>query len=302
MKRYYFNLFGYRFFLSLMILSPLCAVAPSRGAAEQESCGPALTEIRVPQSLSDRAEAVLFGLRKFPSSDVLKELVKTQDKALLDTVRRDIEAIRPCCEMLRVLPPTQGKKLVLLADAVLWQGQWLYGMYLGEFGIEVEAPFDVGMSELSKSAAILKSVMRGDTEVSREVEDVLRGLVCLAGGERMLDYPASLYDEQMSEDYKTALQFYKDFCAAVSAEHEAQVISLLKEQEPVLAYFTAKGEGEIWRVNRLALDFRAALKDLRLAGKEPYPQLAVGNRPPSVMKALQPFFAAFPALKELLQP
>lgn len=289
--------------LFFLIFVAACVLEPCRA---EEGRPPERTLVRssaVQNKLSDCATEVLLAFTQFPESNLLKNLLESGgDAELIAIIRKSMDSIRPCCEMLRTLPPERVKELVLQADAVLWQGQWLYGMYLGEFGIAVEAPFDVGLWDLSHSASLLQQVLSGKMRVSPEVESLLRELVQLVGGEQVLTYPAAWCDEQLCQDYKTALQFYKDFCAAVSAEHEAQVISLLKEQEPVLAYFTAKGEGEIWRVNRLALDFRAALKDLRLAGKEPYPQLAVGNRPPSVMKALQPFFAAFPALKELLQP
>ncbi|MBR1978257.1 MAG: hypothetical protein IJ985_01990 [Akkermansia sp.] len=285
-----------------LMFATACVLEPCRAAEERP---PELTPVQAPavqNKLSDRATDVLLAFTRFPESNQLENLVESGDAELIAIVRKSMDSIRPCCEMLRALPPEQVKELVLLADAVLWQGQWLYGMYLGEFGIEVEAPFDVGLWDLSHSARLLQQVLSGKKRVSPEVESLLRELVQLVGGEQVLTYPAAWCDEQLCRDYKTALQFYKDFCAAASAENEAQVIELLREQEQVLAYFTAKGEGEIWRVNRLALIFRTALEDLRFHGEDPYPQLSVGNRPPSVMKALQPFFAVFPALKELLQP
>jgi len=289
--------------LFFLIFAAACVLEPCRAAEEPP---PELRHVRAPavqNKLSDRATEVLLAFTQFPESNLLENLVESGgDAELIAIIRKSMDSIRPCCEMLRTLPPERVKELVLLADAVLWQGQWLYGMYLGEFGIAVEAPFDVGLWDLSHSARLLQQVLSGKKRVSPEVESLLRELVQLVGGEQVLTYPAALCDEQLCQDYKTALQFYKDFCAAVSAENEAQVIELLREQELVLAYFTAKGEGEIWRVNRLALVFRTALEDLRFHGEEPYPQLSVGNRPPSVMKALQPIFAVFPALKELLQP
>ncbi len=274
--------------------APLPCTAPLKKAVAQ-------------QSLSEQAEAVWFAYTRLPKSWLLEKLVDAGDgeiggDELIDFVRKDIEAIRPCSEMLRTLPSERVKELFMLVDAVLWQSQWLDGVYRGEFGVEVEAPFDMGLKDLSRSAAIVKSVLKGEKAVSPEVESVLRMLVELVGGEQVLDYPAAWYDEQWAVDYKTALQFYKEFCAAACAEDEAQAVAKLKELEQVVAYFAAKGEGEIWRVNKLAGFFYASLVDLRAGGLSPYPEpvLSEKYRTPSRMKALQPFIDTFPALKDLL--
>ena len=165
-----------------------------------------------------------------------------------------------------------------------------------------EYPFDVGLLELSHSTKIVKEVLKGEKEVSPEVASLLRELVEQVGGEQVLDYPAAWYDEQLAEDYKTALQFYKDFCAAASTEDEAQAVAKLKELEQLIGYFAAKGEGEIWRVNKLAYFFHATLTSLREYELSPYPEpvLQAKLRTPARMKALQMFTNAFPALKELL--
>ena len=262
-------------------------------------------------SLSMQAEEVFLAFTLFPSSELLKKLVNPADgeveEELLAMARAGIAAIRPCCEMLRTMPPERVKELMLLADAVLWQSQWLSNVYMGEFGVECEYPFDVGLLELSHSTKIVKEVLKGEKEVSPEVASLLRELVEQVGGEQVLDYPATWYDEQLAEDYKTALQFYKDFCAAATAETEAQAIALLKEQEEVMAYFVAKGEGEIWRVNKLAFFFHATLLDLQWEHKcAPYsasysePILPQEYRTAPRLKALQPFIETFPALRELL--
>lgn len=257
-------------------------------------------------SLSMQAEEVFLAFTLFPSSELLKELVNPADgevdEELLAMARADIAAIRPCCEMLRTMPPERVKELMLLADAVLWQSQWLSNVYMGEFGIECEYPFDVGLLELSHSVKIVKEVLKGEKEVSPEVASLLRELVEQVGGEQVLDYPEAWYDEQLAEDYKTALQFYKDFCAAASTEDEAQAVAKLKELEQLIGYFAAKGEGEIWRVNKLAYFFHATLTSLREYELSPYPEpvLQAKLRTPARMKALQMFTNAFPALKELL--
>lgn len=290
-----------RALLTILLVLPTLA-APRVAAIEQEPASALERETPSPNSLSEQATDVWFAFTQFPASDLLKELVESDDDELVAILRKDIDAIRPCCEMLRTLPPERVKELVLLADAVLWQSQWLSNVYLGEFGIECEYPFDVGLCELSHCAEIVKQVLRGKTAVSPEVEALLRELVELVGGEQVLDYPAACYDEQLAEDYKTALQFYKDFCAAATAETDAQAIALLKEQEEVLAYFAAKGEGEIWRVNMLAMMFHATLMELRECDYAPYPEPVLPEklRTPARMKALQLFTDTLPALRNLL--
>lgn len=285
-----------------LVFAAACVLEPCRAA---EELPPKLMPVRTPAAqdrLSDRATDVLVAFTQFPDSNLLEELVVSGDAESIAIIRKSLDSIRPCCEMLRTLPPEQVKELILLADAVLWQSQWLSGFYLGEFGIECEAPFDVGLWDLSHSAELLQQVLSGKKKVSPEVESLLRELVQLVGGEQVLDYPAAWCDEQLGEDYKTALQFYRDFCAAASAEDEQQALTMLKEQEEVLAYFAAKGEGEIWRVNMLAITFHAALIELRDHNEAPYPSpiLPVDLRTPARLKALQPFTDTFPALKNLL--
>lgn len=284
-----------RALLTILLVLPTLA-APRVAAIEQEPAAALERETPSPNSLSEQATDVWFAFSQFPASDLLKELVESDDDELVAILRKDIDAIRPCCEMLRTLPPERVKELVL------WQSQWLSNVYLGEFGIECEAPFDVGLMELSKSAGLVKQVLSGQKTVSPEVEALLRELVELVGGEQVLDYPAAWCDEQLAEDYKTALQFYKDFCAAATAETDAQAIALLKEQEEVLAYFAAKGEGEIWRVNMLAMMFHATLMELRECDYAPYPEPVLPEklRTPARMKALQLFTDTLPALRNLL--
>lgn len=173
-----------------LMFATACVLEPCRAA---EELPPELTLVQAPavqNKLSDRATDVLLAFTRFPESNQLENLVESGDAELIAIVRKSMDSIRPCCEMLRALPPEQVKELVLLADAVLWQGQWLYGMYLGEFGIEVEAPFDVGLWDLSHSARLLQQVLSGKKRVSPEVESLLRELVQLVGGEQVLTYPA----------------------------------------------------------------------------------------------------------------
>lgn len=291
-----------RRFFCLGMLSALCVSVPCLAAAETAQ---PVAEMRVAphaQSLCTQAEDMYQAMTLLPNYDVLSELVRTQDARSLNTLQKTWEELRPCCESLRRLSPERLKELVLLADAVLWQSRWLESVYLEEFGIETEVPFDVGLIELSKSAKLLKDVRNGTVAVSPELAAVLRELVLLVGGDHALEYPSAWRDERVAEDYKTALQFYKDVCAAASSPDEAQAVSLLKEQEEVLDYFARKGEGEMWRVNKLAHFFHAALQTLQSRGEHPYstPVVPPAMRTDARMNALQPFCDKLPAFKELL--
>lgn len=294
---------AHRFFSMLACLGAASAVlwAAERPSPQCEMA-PAVTPA-LPGTLKEQADLVLQAWSQFPTCSEWEEYLSSAEAGQLAELRRKIAAIRPCCEMLRALPPARRKALILQADAVLWQRQWLYGMYLGEYGIEVEAPFDVGLCDLSHTATMLKAVLNGKRRVTPEVQSVVQELVQMLGGEHVLDVPLAWQDEQLAEDYKTALQFYKDFCAAAAAPQEAQSLRMLQELLPVCDYFSRKGEGEIWRVNQLAFAFRTALQDLRHYKMAPYPTpvLLPQWRTPARMKALQSFVDTFPALQALLE-
>lgn len=285
-----------------LIFATTLALAPSQAADIPLPGTVIVKETEPKKSLSEQAEDVWSAFILFPDSDFLKTLVELEDAELVTTMRKKINAIRPCCKMLQSLPPERAKELLLLADAVLWQSQLLSNVYLGEFGIECEAPFDVGLLDLSHSAKLVKEVLRGRKAVSPEVESVLRELVQLVGGEQVLDYPAAWHDEQRCENYETALHFYKDFCAAASTGNEAQAIAKLKDLKKTLAGFAAKGEAEIWRIHKLSHFFHATLVELQKDELYPFPKpmLPEKYRTPARMRALQPFTDTLPSLKILL--
>ena len=160
------------------------------------------------------------------------------------------------------------------------------------------------LENMAHTAALLRQVRSGEKVVSPEVAAAMHVLVELVGGDAALSSIIKWRDDQLAEDYKTALQFYKDLCAAASVQDEETAIKLLEEQLPVMDYFVKKGQGEIWRVNKLALFFHAALMEARgWPVGVPYhgPVLPVEMRTESRMKALLPFYDTFPALQEMLE-
>lgn len=269
-----------------------------------ESATVAAVEKQV-MSFNEQADAVFHAMTVAPSYIALLEpLSVSSDERLLHILKSRIDAIRPCCEMLHSLPPERVKELILLADAVLWQGEWIYNTYLDELGVEHYELETAALENMAHTAALLRQVKSGEKVVSPEVAAAMHELVELVGGDAALSSIIKWRDEQLAEDYKTALQFYKDLCAAASVQDEETAIKLLEEQLPVMDYFVKKGQSEIWRVNKLALFFHAALMEARgWPVGVPYhgPVLPVEMRTESRMKALLPFYDTFPALQEMLE-
>ena len=268
-----------------------------------ESAPVAAVEKQV-MSFNEQADAVFYAMTVAPSYIVLEPLLDSPDELLLQIFRESMEEIRPCCEMLRSLPLARVKELILLADAALWQGEWIYNTYLDELGVEHYERETAALENMAHTAALLRQVKSGEKVVSPEVAAAVHELVELVGGDAALSSIIKWRDEQLAEDYKTAMQFYKDLCTAASVQDEETAIKLLEEQLAVMDYFVKKGQGEIWRVNKLALFFHAALMEARgWPVGVPYhgPVLPVEMRTESRMKALQPFYDTFPALQEMLE-
>ena len=120
------------------------------------------------------------------------------------------------------------------------------------------------------------------------------------GGEVVLELPDKLLQERWAKDYKTALTFYKEFCAAAMEKNEAMFLRKLEEQAEVLAYFRQSGDVELLRVNALVAAFEEALDTMKDASPFPRPILSEKYCTPARMQALEPFFTALPALKSLL--
>ena len=267
-----------------------------------ESAPVAAVEKQV-MSFNEQADAVFYAMTVAPSYIVLEPLLDSPDELLLQIFRESMEEIRPCCEMLRSLPPERVKELFLLANAALWQGDWVFSMYLSELGGEHDEPMMAGWENMAYTAALLRQVESGERAVSPEVAAVVQELVEMVGGDKALSCIIEWSDEQLAQDYKTALQFYKEICAAVSVQDEATSLKLIEEQAAVMDYFVKKGQGEIWRVNKLAMSFHAALIEARGRTGVPYhdPVLPKELRTEKRMKALQPFYDTFPALREMLE-
>lgn len=292
--------------LPCLFLSVLTPVSMPLFAHEAVSASPAAAEYGLEQQLDDVEDiwnALQFATEFEP---LVKGEVENATELLQQAVQQRLLTIRPACERLRALPPARIKELCLLADAVHWQRAWVYEMYLAEHEAE-STPDEAGPLGLELLATELQSLREwlSDKRIAEERKAALRELVQAMGGDTIFAYPEKWLDERLACDYKTALQFFKDLCAAASTEDESQSLALLKEQAEVLNYFAAKGQDECWRVNALSLAFREALMVLwaeKYMPPTPYPNPVMPEelRTPARMQALQPFFDKMPALETLL--
>lgn len=234
--------------------------------------------------------------------DELKQLALAHHQLTEDEVRHATGVIRPHCFTLGLLTPETRQNIILLADAVLWQGQWMNEMYLAELGIRRHdfAPTQEGLSTLVKLSKQCEELL-SDSQTSTDMQLALRELIQTLGGTSALQAPEKLEQLSWAKDYKTALVFFKELCAAASQQDEQTALAAIQEQREVLEYFQSGGKWETMRVNALASQFRDTLI---IAGtfKHPFGSTVVPAelRSDARMQALAPFLDTLPELRKLL--
>lgn len=230
-------------------------------------------------------------------------------------IRQAVTEIRPHVERLQQLSPAQVLQLCMLADAILWQQDWLHGMFLGELGWEMECSLEQGFDRLVNLADYVQNRLSSPA-VPEPEKAAWRELLSLLGGEQVLAQPHQQLEQRWAKDYKTALSFFKDLCAAVGTEDEAAALRLLAEQAEVMAYLEQGGKEEHIRVSYLLAAFYQSVSQFReharmvaerrpasrVEESEPYvsPVFPQHLRTEARMKALQPFVETYPQLRELL--
>ena len=231
-------------------------------------------------------------------------------------IRQAVTEIRPHVERLQQLSPVQVLQLCMLADAILWQQDWLHGMFLGELGWEMECSLEQGFERLVNLADYVQNRLSSPAVPAPE-KAAWRELLSLLGGEQVLVLPHQLLEQRWAKDYKTALSFFKDLCAAVGTEDEAAALRLLAEQAEVMAYLEQGGKEEHIRVSYLLAAFYQSVSQFReharmvaerrpasrVEESEPYVSSVFPQhlRTEARMKALQPFVETYPKLRELLE-
>ena len=217
-----------------------------------------------------------------------------------EQIRQLTQKLRPHCARLRQLPPKQVKQVCMLADAVLWQSDWIYTGYCTEVLPDIQFEWlDWGFEELANCARLIKDRLNDPGATDKEKAAWLELLQEL-GGTASLEIPDRLLNERWAKDYKTALTFYQAFCTAAAEKDEATCLKMLNEQAEVLAYFRQNGDVELLRVNALVAAFEEALDTMKDASPFPRPILPEKYCTPARMQALEPFFTAIPTLKSLL--
>ena len=217
-----------------------------------------------------------------------------------EQIRQITQKIRPYSTRLRQLPPEQLKQVCMLADAILWQSDWIVTDYCSEVVPDIAFEWlNWGFEELRICAGLVKDRLDSPSATSEE-KAAWRELLKELGGEASLELPDKLLQERWAKDYKTALTFYKEFCAAAKEKNEAMCLRKLEEQAEVLEYFRQGGEMELLRVNALVYAFAEALATMKDDSPFPRPILPKMRRTPARMQALEPFFTTMPAMKSLL--
>lgn len=234
--------------------------------------------------------------------DELKQLALAHHQLTEDDVRHATGVIRPHCFKLGLLTPETLQNIILLADAVLWQGQWMNETYLAELGMlrHEFSPSQEGLLTLAKLSKQCEKLLN-DAQTGADMKLALQELIQTLGGTAALQEPEKLGQQSWAKDYKTALVFFKELCAAASQQDEQTALAALREQREVLEYFQSGGKWETMRVNALANQFRDTLV---IAGtfKHPFGSTVVPAelRSAARMQALAPFLDTLPALRELL--
>ena len=237
-------------------------------------------------------------------------LIQSQEQEDINIFRESAEKIRPIVERLQQQPLENVKRACLLADAILYQEEWMPCVYLGEFGYDFEAPGDTGLSVVSDLFEKVLHYLQPDSGISPTTRERLGVFASACGGEQamkaVISWEADARSDQDNErEYLAALDFFKDFCAAVSTENEEQCLLRLAVLSEKLQQLSGGKNAELLRLNYLVPSFRSALIELwsdMCQPPKPYPNpvLPLALRTEARMQALQPFFEQLPNLRTLV--
>lgn len=278
-----------------LLITTILWAAMLPAAAHQEAAIP-------PQLPAIGRQTLLTGLDDAMAVYYELKYLAVASRLTADDVRYTAEMIRPHCLSLGQLPPETRHELIMLADAVLWQGKWMNDTYLEERGVvhRYEIVSGDGLDTLERLSEKCKQLLT-DSETEPELISAIQEVLQILGGPEMLNRPEKLLQHRWSKDYKTALYFFTSLCNAVTQQDEQDCLNALREQQNTLDYFRNGGKWEMMRINALALQFRDTLL-IASSYKQPYssPVLPAELRTPARMQALAPFLEALPNLTPLL--
>ena len=287
----------------LLALTPLLPVT----AADSEPACAVANEAVTEEALLADVLTVYEALSVCPRPEYL---IKFQEQEDINIFRESAEKIRPIVARLQQLPVEDVKAACLLADSIIYQREWMDGVYLGEFGYECEAPCDTGLRAVSILFEKVLYYLQPNSGISPATRETLEAFVAACGGVQAMNAVALWEADARSEqdnarEYHAALDFFKNFCAAVSTENEEQCLLQLVTLSKQLQQLRGGQNAELLRINYLVLQFRSTLiklwTDVCLP-PEPYPNpvLPQALRTETRMQALQSFFEQLPNLRTLV--
>lgn len=213
-------------------------------------------------------------------------------------LKETTDKLRPACERLRALPADELLQLVLLADAIAWQRDWVIDSYKSTHSDVIIPEHKSGLEILVELSDYFLEEQRFTASCNAE-DAAIRELLSLFGGEDCLSLPRRLLDQRIAKDYKTAYYFFEDFLAATQLPDDEACLRRLAELAPLLDYLLQGGEADCLRVAALADAYAYALR--RVHGKAPkhLPILPAESPESEREKALNAFFDKLPALRHL---
>ena len=213
-------------------------------------------------------------------------------------LKETTDKLRPACERLRALPADELLQLVLLADAIAWQRDWVIDSYKSEHSDVVISEHKSGLENVVELSYTIRRKL-SYSSTSQEEVDALLSLLSLFGGVDSLLLPSQLLDQRIAKDYKTAYYFFEDFLAAAQLTDEEACLRRLAELAPLLDYLLQGGEADCLRVAALADAYAYALRRVHGKAPEPLPILPAESPESEREKSLNAFFDKLPALRHL---
>ena len=233
-----------------------------------------------------------------------------EEQLIIKHFQETCDKIRPIIAHLQQLPVEDVKAACLLADSIIYQREWMSGVYLGEFGYECEAPCDTGLRAVSTLFEKVLYYLQPNSGKSPATRETLEEFVAACGGVQAMNAVISWEADARSEqdnkrEYLAALDFFKDFCAAVSTENEEQCLLQLATLSKQLQQLRGGQNAELLRIDYLVLQFRSTLIELWTEvcqPPKPYPNPVLPQtlRTEARMRALQSFFEQLPNLRTLV--
>ena len=214
-----------------------------------------------------------------PDYSIFFWLEQDEEQLIIKHFQETCDKIRPIIAHLQQLPVEDVKAACLLADSIIYQREWMSGVYLGEFGYACEAPGDTGLRAVSNLFEKVLHYLQPNSGISPATRETLEAFVAACGGVQAMNavalWEADVRSEQDNErEYLAALDFFKDFCAALSTENEEQCLLQLATLSKQLQQLRGGQNAELLRINYLVLQFRSMLIELWTdvcLPPEPYP-------------------------------